>query len=106
MKTAHSFLLAAVAATFTACAAGGTDTATGPGQLVNLTLQPVRVPPNPQGALLLGSVTGCRIDYVGTSPQSNVWQFRVSPTARMPTVEQCLTSLKTQPGVEGVQVVK
>ena len=107
MKTAHAILLAATAA-LAACASSdrNTDTPTGPGQLVNLTLQPVRVSPNPQGALLLGSVTGCRIDYVGTTPAANTWQFRVSPTSRMPTVEQCLASLKTQPGVEGVQVVK
>jgi hypothetical protein len=107
MKTAHLILLAATVA-LAACASSdrNTDTPTGPGQLVNLTLQPVRVSPNPQGALLLGSVTGCRIDYVGTTPAANTWQFRVSPTSRMPTVEQCLASLKTQPGVEGVQVVK
>ena len=107
MKTAHALVLAATAA-LAACASSdrNTDTPTGPGQLVNLTLQPVRVSPNPQGALLLGSVTGCRIDYVGTTPAANTWQFRVSPTSRMPTVEQCLASLKTQPGVEGVQVVK
>ena len=107
MKTAHALLLAATAA-LAACASSdrNTDTPTGPGQLVNLQLQPVRVSPNPQGALLLGSVTGCRIDYVGTTPAANTWQFRVSPTSRMPTVEQCLASLKTQPGVESVQVVK
>ena len=107
MKTAHAILLAAAAA-LAACASSdrNTDTPTGPGQLVNLKLQPVRVSPNPQGALALGTVTGCRVDYVGTTPAADTWQFRVSPTSRVPTVEQCLASLKTQPGVEGVQVVK
>jgi len=107
MKTVHALLLAATAA-LAACASSdrNTDTPTGPGQLVNLQLQPARVPPNPQGALLLGTWTGCRIDFVGTTPAASTWQFRVSPTSRMPTVEQCLASLKTQPGVEAVQVAK
>jgi hypothetical protein len=108
MKTARTFALIAVAASLAACASDNrnTDTPTGPGQLVNLQLQPVRVPPNPQGALALGAVTGCRVDFVGTTPAANTWQFRVSPTSRVPTVAQCLDSLKVQPGVEGVQVVK
>jgi hypothetical protein len=108
MKTAHTLALAALAAALAACASDNrnTDTPTGPGQLVNLTIQPVRVPPNPQGALALGAVTGCRVDFVGTSPMANTWQFRVFPTSRVPSVQQCLDSLKTQPGVEGVQVVK
>jgi hypothetical protein len=107
MKTAHALLLAATVA-LTACASSdrNTDTPTGPGQLVNLKIQPVRIPPNPQGALALGTVTGCRIDFVGTTPAADTWQFRVSPTSRMPTVDQCLASLKTQPGVLGVEPAK
>jgi hypothetical protein len=107
MKIAYPLLLATTAA-LAACAATNqnTDTPTGPGQLVNLTLQPARVSPNPQGALLLGSWTGCRIDYVDRAAGENVWQFRVSPTARVPKVEQCLESLRGQPGVTGVQPVK
>ena len=48
MKTAH-VLLVATTVTLAACAttSPNTDTATGPGQLVNLTLQPARVSPNP-----------------------------------------------------------
>lgn len=108
MKTARTLALIAVAAALAACASDNrnTDTPTGPGQLVNLTIQPVRVPPNPQGALALGAVTGCRIDFVGQAPAANTWQFRVFPTSRVPTVQQCLDSLKTQPGVEAVQVAK
>jgi hypothetical protein len=107
MKSAHLLLLATTVA-LAACAttSQNTDTPTGPGQLVNLTLQPARVSPNPQGALLLGSWTGCRIDYVDRGPGENVWQFRVSPTARVPKIEQCLESLRGQPGVTGVQPVK
>jgi hypothetical protein len=107
MKTLTSLLLVS-AVGLSACASSdrNTDTPTGPGQLVNLKIQPVRIPPNPQGALALGTVTGCRIDFVGTTPAADTWQFRVSPTSRMPTVEQCLASLKTQPGVLGVEAVK
>lgn len=89
-----------------ACASTNTDAPTGPGQLTNLTLQPARVPPSAQGALLLGSWTGCRIDFVGRGTGDNVWQFNVSPTSRVPSVDQCLASLRTQPGVEGVQAAK
>jgi hypothetical protein len=107
MKTLTSLLLVS-AVGLSACASQdrNTDTPTGPGQLVSLKIQPVRIPPNPQGALALGTVTGCRIDYVGTTPAADTWQFRVSPTSRMPTVAQCLESLKTQPGVLGVEAVK
>jgi hypothetical protein len=107
MKTLLASAFAAVL--LAGCASSSdrnTDTPTGPGQLVNLKIQPVRIPPNPQGALALGTVTGCRIDFVGTTPAADTWQFRVSPTARVPLVDQCLASLKTQPGVLGVEVAK
>lgn len=106
MTPVRACLLPCLTLVLAACATTGTDTPAGPSQLTNLTLQPARVPPSAQGALLLGSWTGCRIDFVGSAPGQNVWQFTVAPTARVPTVEQCLASLRTQPGVEGVQVVK
>lgn len=105
MKLTAASACVAAAVLLGACAAD-TDRATGASQLVNLTLQPARVPPSAQGGLLLGSWTGCRIDFVGAGSGQNVWQFTVAPTARVPTVEQCLASLRTQPGVEGVQVAK
>ena len=79
MKTAHALLLAATAV-LAACASSdrNTDTPTGPGQLVNLKIQPVRIPPNPQGALALGTVTGCRIDYVGTTPAASLSRNAIS----------------------------
>lgn len=86
--------------------AAGTDKPASPPQLFNLTLQPVRVPPNPQGALLLGEATGCYIEYVGKGPAEPVFQFRVAPTQRVPTLEKCLASLRTQPGVTGVAPAK
>lgn len=88
-----------------ACATGA-SVPVGPGQIVNITLQPVRVPPNPQGAMALSAVTGCTITFVGRGPAEPVFQFRVQPSQRVPDFEQCLASLKTQPGVEGVAVVK
>lgn len=88
-----------------ACGTTG-STPVGSGELVNVTLQPARVPPNPQGAFALATVTGCSIEFVGRGSAEPVFQFRVRPTERVPTVEACLASLKTQPGVEGVAVVK
>lgn len=91
--------------TVSACGTTG-STPVGPGELVNLTLQPVRVPPNAQGAFALSEVTGCNLEFVGRGPAEPIFQFRVRPTQRMPTVEACLASLKTQPGVEGVAVAR
>lgn len=82
------------------------STPVGAGELVNLTLQPARVPPNAQGAFGLATLTGCSVEFVGRGPAEPVFQFRVRPTERVPTLEACLASLKTQPGVEGVAVAK
>jgi len=103
MKTAHTLVLAAVAAALTACATGSTDKPTGPTQLLNISLQPARISPNPQGALLLSEATGCYVEYVGKGPVEPVFQFNVGPTQRVPNIEQCIASLRTQPGVTAVQ---
>jgi hypothetical protein len=86
--------------------AAGTDKPAGPTQLLNITLQPVRVSPNPQGALLLSEATGCYVEYVGKGPAEPVFQFRVAPTERVPTMEKCLASLRSQPGVTAVAPAK
>jgi hypothetical protein len=105
MNTLRILGMAAVALGLTACATGS-STPTGAGQLVNVTLQPARVPPNPQGAMALSAVTGCDIQYVGRGPVEPVFQFQVRPSERVPQFERCLELLKVQPGVEGVSVVK
>jgi hypothetical protein len=61
------------------------------------------ISPNPQGALLLSEVTGCYVEYVGKGPVEPVFQFNVGPTQRVPNIEQCIASLRTQPGVTAVQ---
>jgi len=86
--------------------AAGTDKPAGPPQLLNITLQPVRVSPNPQGALLLSEATGCYVEYVGKGPAEPVFQFRVAPTERVPAMERCLASLRSQPGVTAVAPAK
>lgn len=96
----------AIPVALVACASGGSTAPTGPGELVNLTLQPARVSPNAQGAFALGEVTGCNLEFVGRGAAENVFQFRVRPTQRVPTLDGCLASLKTQPGVEGVAVAR
>ena len=56
--------------------------------------------------MVLSEVTGCFVEFVGRGAAEPVFQFRVAPTARVPSVEQCLTSLRSQPGVTGVQLAK
>ena len=85
-----------------ACASSDTNHPIGPTQLVNLTLQPARIPPHENGALLLSAATGCYVEYVGKGPAASVYQFRIGPTQRTPSLQQCLTSLGIQPGVTGV----
>ena len=88
------------------CAAADTNHPTGPVQLVNVTLQPARVPPHPNGALLLSAATGCYVEFVGKGPAEPVYQFRVGPTQRVGSLERCLESLRTQPGVTAAEVAK
>ena len=80
----------------------GASVPIGTSQLFDIQLQPVRVPPSPQGAMALSIVTGCDIQYVGEAPGSETWRFSVQPTQRVGSLEQCVSSLKTQPGVLGV----
>lgn len=93
-------LLAATATTF-GCATGA-SVPVGTGQLMDIQLQPVRVPPSSEGAYALSIVTGCNIQYVGQAPGIETWRFRVQPTERVGTIDQCVASLKSQPGVLGV----
>lgn len=92
--------LLAIAATF-GCATGS-SVPVGSSQLMDIQLQPVRVPPSAEGAYALSIVTGCDIQYVGQAPGLEIWRFRVQPTERVGTVDLCVASLKTQPGVLGV----
>lgn len=106
MQSVKVVFVSAALFVVSAADAAGTDKPAGPTQLLNITLQPVRVPPNPQGALLLGEATGCFVEYVGKGPAEPVFQFRIAPTARVPTMERCLASLRSQPGVTAVAPAK
>lgn len=106
MTPARTLALAAIAIALTACATGSTNRPAGPSQLINVTLQPARISPNPQGAFALSEVTGCYVEFVGRGPSEPIFQFRIAPTQRMPSIDQCIESLRTQPGVTAVQVVK
>lgn len=105
-RTPASGIALAAAVLLSACASGDTNRPTGPVQLVNVTLQPARVPPHAQGALLLSAATGCYVEFVGRGPAEPVYQFRLAPTQRVPDLQQCLSSLRTQPGVTGVEPVR
>jgi hypothetical protein len=106
MQTTKALFISASLVVVTAAQAAGTDQPTGPSQLLNITLQPVRVPPNPQGALLLGEATGCYVEFVGKGATEPTFQFRVAPTKRVPTMDKCLASLRSQPGVTAVAPAK
>ena len=96
-------LLIGVLATMAALGCStGASVPVGAAQLFDVQLQPVRVSPDAQGAYALSIVTGCDIQYVGQAPGVETWRFRVQPTQRVGSLEQCVASLKTQPGVLGV----
>jgi hypothetical protein len=98
--------LALVCVALTACASGDTNTPTGATQLLDITLQPARIPPRPDGALMLSAATGCYVEYVGKGAVEPVYRFKVAPTKRTPSLEQCIASLRIQPGVTGVEAVR
>jgi hypothetical protein len=99
-----AFPLVLLFAALSACASGDTNTPTGPVQLLDITLQPARVPPRPEGAMLLSAATGCYVEYVGKGAVEPVYQFKVAPTKRTPSLDQCIASLRGQPGVTGVEI--
>jgi hypothetical protein len=99
MTPLRSFAIASSAIVLVACASGSTNRPAGPSQLVDVTLQPARISPNPSGAFRLSEVTGCYVEFVGRGPAEPTFQFRIAPTQRMPSLEQCIESLRTQPGV-------
>jgi hypothetical protein len=76
----------------------------GSSQLVEIRLQPAVVPPNPQGALALGVVTGCVFEFLGPADAERTFRYRVQASQRVPEVATCIDRLKGQPGVEGVTV--
>ena len=54
-------------------------------------------------AALVGTIGGYRyVEFVGKGAGEHVYRFRIGPTERTPTLERCLASLRTQPGVTGV----
>jgi hypothetical protein len=98
--------LTLIAAILAGCVAADTNQPTGPMQLVDITLQPARVPPHPNGALMLSAATGCYVEFVGKGAAEPVYRFRIAPTQRVGSLDRCLTSLRAQPGVTAVEVVK
>lgn len=92
-------LLAAV----TACGAPS-SVPTGPGQVVEIQLQPAVVPPNQKGALALGVVTGCIFEFQGPTQVERTFRFLLRPSERVPEVKDCIARLSGQPGVDRVTV--
>ena len=69
-------------------------------------IQPARIPPNPQGAFALSTVTGCNVTFLGQAAGTDTFRYAVAPTSRMPDVQQCIASLRTQPGVLAVSAAQ
>jgi hypothetical protein len=101
MSRPGSPLLWAIAATLAACASD-TNHPTGPIEPVLITLQPARITPHERGALLLSTFTGCYVEFVGRGPAEPVYEFRIAPTQRVPSIDDCVASLRSQPGVLAV----
>jgi hypothetical protein len=97
LRTAPLLALAALAA-----CASDTSHPVGPLESVLITLQPARITPHERGALLLSTFTGCYVEFVGKGPSEFVYEFKIAPTRRVPSLDQCLTSLRNQPGVTAI----
>ena len=80
----------------------GKDAQIPPSQLFETRIQPARIPPNPQGAFVLSSATGCDVIYIAKTSTADTVTYAMRPTSRMPDLAQCVESLKSQPGVESV----
>jgi hypothetical protein len=98
--------MAVVAGMLAACAGQDTNHPAAPARLVVVNLQPARIPPNAQGALLLSVATGCYVEFVGKDPAEHAYRFRLAPTQRVPALPQCISSLRAQPGVIAVDSVQ
>lgn len=93
----------AMAVVFAACGAPS-SVPTGAGQIVEIQIQPAVVPPNPQGALALGVVTGCVFEFQGPAQADRTFRYLVRPSQRVPEVKDCIARLSGQPGVDRVTV--
>ena len=69
---------------------------------VDVQIQPARIPPNEQGAFALSTFTGCNIVFLGKAAGTDTFSYGVATTSRMATIDQCLASLRQQPGVLAV----
>jgi len=69
---------------------------------VDVQIQPARIPPNEQGAFALSTYTGCNIVFLGKAAGTDTFSYGVATTQRMQTLDQCLASLRQQPGVLAV----
>jgi hypothetical protein len=99
-RVAASF---AAAALVTGCGAPS-SVPTGPGQIIEIQIQPAVVPPNPKGALALGVVTGCVFEFQGPAQADRTFRYLVRPSERVPEVKECIARLNGQPGVDRVTV--
>ena len=92
-----------VAAALAGCATDQPPMAAPAGsKTVDVQIQPARIPPNEQGAFALSTYTGCNIVFLGKAAGTDTFSYGVATTSRMATIDQCLASLRQQPGVLAV----
>jgi hypothetical protein len=83
-------------------APSGKDAQIPPSQLLDVKIQPARIPPNPQGAFALSTATGCDVIYITKAMAADTVTYAVRPTSRIPDAATCVESLRREPGVESV----
>lgn len=69
---------------------------------VDVQIQPARIPPNEQGAFALSTTTGCNVVFLGKAAGTDTFSYAVATTSRVSDFNQCLSSLRQQPGVLAV----
>jgi len=110
MKTRTTTVALATAALSLGLSAGcsstqapsGKDARIPASQLYEVKIQPVRIPPNPQGAFALSTATGCDVIYITKAAAADTVTYAVRPTSRVPDATKCVESLRSEPGVEAV----
>jgi hypothetical protein len=97
-------ILGTIAVLALVACAGRSSVPIGPGRVVEVKLQPAYVPPDARGALAIGVVTGCQVEYIGKTDRPQTHSFLVQPSERVPDFDRCISLLRVQPGIEEVTV--
>jgi hypothetical protein len=95
-------LLAVLTAGCATKAPNALDARLPPAQFFDARVQPARLAPNPQGAAVLSSGTGCDVIYIAPGTAADGVVFALRPTSRVPDAARCSERLREQPGMESL----